>query len=69
MPTGWSKFFKRIFEAYFLTKMHEISMLDYWSENTSNDIFQFSVSVIEHEFQLIGFLVRHFFVAFIRKLT
>ena len=31
--------------------------------------FQFSVSVIELEFQPIGFLARHFFITFIRTLT
>ena len=41
----------------------------YWSENASNDIFHFSVSIIELEFQPIGFLAWHFFVTFIRKLT
>ena len=52
-----------------MTKVHEIKMHDYLNENESNDIFHFSVSVIELEFQPIGFLLGHFFVTFIRKLT
>ena len=43
-------------------------MRDYSSE-MSNDIFQFSVSIIELEFQPIGFLTHDFFITFIRKLT
>ena len=35
----------------------------------SDDIFHFSVSVIELELQPIGFLGCHFFIPFIRKLT
>ena len=31
-------------------------MHDYWNENTSNYIFNFPISFIEHEFQPIGFL-------------
>ena len=50
-------------------KVHEIWMHDYWNENTSNDIFPFSVSVIEIKFQPIGFLACHFFFTFIQKLT
>ena len=43
-------------------EMHENWMLDYWNENTSNDIFHFSVNVIELEFQPIGFLaIFHYF--------
>ena len=49
--------------------MHEIRMHDYWNENTSNDTFYFSVSVVELEFQPIGFLASHFFITFIRKWT
>ena len=55
MPTDCSKFFKRTFEAYFLMKIYEIWMRDYRNENTSNDIFKFSVCVIELELQPIGF--------------
>ena len=50
-------------------EVHEIWMHDYRSENLSNDIFPFSVSVVELEFQLIGFLACHIFITFIRKLT
>ena len=41
----------------------------YRDESTPNDIFHFSVSVIELEFHKIGFLTRHFLITFIRKLT
>ena len=44
-------------------------MHNYWNENTWNDTFHFSVSVVELEFQQIGFLAYHFFLPFIRKLT
>ena len=50
-------------------KVHINWMHDYRNENTSNEIFPYSVSVIELEFQPIGFLGSHFFITFIRKLT
>ena len=65
----WSKFFKHTFETYFLMKVHKAWMRNHWSENPSNYIYQFSESVIELEFQPIGFLGRHFFITFVRKLT
>ena len=55
---------KQIFQPHFWSLFFNKSawnlVLDYWSENTYNDIFQFSVNVIELEFQLISFLVCHF---------
>ena len=44
-----------------LTKVYENWMHNYRSENVSNDIFRFSVSIIELEFQPTGFLVCHFY--------
>ena len=44
-------------------------MYDNRNENTANDAFHFSVSIVELEFQQIGFLAYHFFTPFIRKLT
>ena len=44
-------------------------MYNYWNENTSNNIFHFPVSIIELEFQPIGFMTCNFFVTFIGKLT
>ena len=38
-------------------------------KNTSNDIFHFSVSVVELQFQPIDFLACHFFINYIQKLT
>ena len=65
MPTDWSQTFLYAFEAYFLPKVHENWMNVYWSENTSNDIFHFSVSVIELEFSADRFsrtpLFSHFY--------
>ena len=52
-----------------MTKVHKIWMYDYWNENRPNDIFHFSVSVVELKFQQISFLSFHFYVPFIRKLT
>ena len=68
IPTDWSKTFLCTFEAYFLTKVHENRMRDYWSEITSDDIFHFSVSVIELEFRPIGFLTCHLFRHFYPKI-
>ena len=39
----------------------------FWNENASDDVIHFSVSVIEHEFQPIGFHTCHFFIIFIRN--
>ena len=69
MPIDWSKISLFTFEAYFLTKLHENWMRHYSCENTFNDIFYFSVSVIKLEFQPTGFLACHFFMTFSRKLT
>ena len=49
--------------------MHEYLLHDYWKENTSSDIFYFSVSVTKLEFQAIGFLACHFFIIFIQKMN
>ena len=69
MPPDLGKTFYWTFVAYFLTKVHENWMHDYGSENTTNDVFYFSVSAIELEFQPIDFLACHFFITFIRRLT
>ena len=61
IATDRVKTFLCIFETYFLTKVHKNWMHDYWNENTSNDIFHFSISFKELKFQPIGFLARHFF--------
>ena len=68
-PLTEANFSNTLLKLIFLTKVPEIWMRDYWSENTSNNVFHCSVSVIEFEFQLIGFLASCFFVTFIRKLT
>ena len=60
MRTVWNKTFLCTFEAYFLMKVQENWMHDYWNENTSNDIFHFSVSAIELMFQSIDFLMHQF---------
>ena len=49
-PLTEAKLSNATFEAYFLTKKHANWMHDYLSGNTSNDIFYFSVRVIELEF-------------------
>ena len=46
----------------------EIWMHDYWNKSTSNNIFHFSVSVIELKFQLIGFLGCPLFLHFYPKI-
>ena len=43
------------FKAYFQTKMNEIWRHIYRSENTSNDVFHFSVDIIGFEFQPMAF--------------
>ena len=53
MLTNWSKNFERTLKAYFLTEMPNIWLNDYRNENTSNDIFHFFISDVEHEFQQI----------------
>ena len=60
---------KNFLRTYFLTKVRKIWIHNYWNENTHNDTFHFSVSVVELEFQQISFLTYHFFITFIWKLT
>ena len=52
-----------------MAKVREIWMHDYWNKNMPNDFFHFSVSGTKLEFQQIGFLMCHFFITFIQKLT
>ena len=68
-PSIEAKYSKAVLKFIFLTKVNKICKHDYSSRNMSNDTFPFSVSVIELEFQQIGFLARYFFISFIRKLT
>ena len=68
-PLTEAKLSNALLKLIFLTKVHEIWMHDYWSENTSNDIFHFSITVIELEFQRKGTFECKFFITFIRKLT
>ena len=64
MNTDWIRLTNELLK-HFLTKVNANWMHDYWSKNTSNDIFHTSVSVIELEFQPIGFsrlpLFYHFY--------
>ena len=67
MAAEWSKTLKRTFEAYFGKKMNEIWRLDYGNENTSNDVFHFSVNILGFEFQQTAFLLCDFFARFDQK--
>ena len=58
-----AKFSNPLLKLIFLAKVRETWIHDYWNENTPDGIFHFFVSVIELEFQPIGFLI-----TFIRKL-
>ena len=68
-PSIEAKRTKAVLKLIFLTKANEVWRRDYSSKNASNDAFHFSASIIEFEFQPIGFLVCHFFITFIGKLT
>ena len=59
---------RQIWSIFFFTKANEICKLDYSNKNMLNNVFHFSVSITELEFQLIGFLAYHFFITFIQKL-
>ena len=50
-----------------MTKINEIWKRDHWIENKYDDVFHFSVSVVEFEFQTISFLTCDFFSRFVRN--
>ena len=64
MPAERSKTSQRTFEVYFLIGVQEIWSHDNLSE--FNNVFLFSVNIIELEFQPMDFFTLYFFV---RKLT